>query len=647
MAAQEDLLERSFQLAYFIFPSRAVAVRILSGALNKLKTQRGRENRRAYWRDKYLKRGITRISREEQDALQWLILFESDRFEKEQENAGGQTPESMAIRYIKNVVRMTTAMSSFYVNVGIHRLLHNYSTAETQRLYETVTERYLGADEYRRAKGALMGKLERRFGRLLRTCRTQHGELRFEPSQDQERWADLAEACLRAFIPWSTTRSCPVPSDFGAETAMLPPQLVGATAEKMDHDQVEINRCHAFIDPVCYSRLTRALAFDPPEKKLALPRFFMENTASHNNPDQSQQAPPLTPEERKSVSSQLSAEAARRRKAAAQFVTLAVDGVQCAEMDLSAGSERALEIEEGAELLEIRTSYQGDEVLLATHRVPYTEAQGIAPSRATIFLKGGNALLLDITPATTSVAGEPRRAVVRLSYRPSVLGAWQESHASLWAGIKYALAASLLLAAGWILGAKTGGDYRRLPQVKPPESFVAALPSPSTPSAQQLPTQKPPEQVSSYRLVPDDSIVRGGGGSDVPSVMVPSRPALLRLQLPVGASDGRRSLRATLRPFLAKADILSQSLRKAKSAASGAVATFWVPSTVLESNQDYAVDLRSRNSSGGLEEVNSYTFRAVAEPARGEDRSRSEEPKCSDWSDPACGASASNPLKKE
>jgi hypothetical protein len=648
LAAQEDLLERSFQLAYFIFPSRAVAVRILSGALNKLKTQRGRENRRAYWRDKYLKRGITRISREEQDALQWLIFFESDRFEKEQENAGGQTLKNMAIRYIKNVVRMTTAMSSFYVNVGVQRLLHNYSTAETQRLYETVTERYLGADEYRRAKGALMGKLERRFGKLLRTCRTQHGELRFEASQDQERWADLAEACLRAFIPWSTTRSCcPVPRNFGAETAMLPPQLVGATAEKMDHDQVEINRCHAFIDPVCYSRLTRALAFDPPEKKLALPRFFMENTPSQNKPDQSQQASPLTPDERKTVGSHLSAEAARRRKAAAQFVTVAVDGVQCAGMDLSAGSERALEIEEGAELLEIRTTYQGDEVLLATHRVPYTEAQGIAPSRATIFLKGGNALLLDITPAATSVAGEPRRAVVRLSYRPSVFGAWQENHASLWSGIKYALTASLLLAAGWILGAKTGGDYRQLPHVKPPDSFVAALPSSSTPSAQQLPTQKPPELVSSYRLVPDDSIVRGAGGSDVPSVMVPARPALLRLQLPVGPSDARKSLRATLRPFLTKTDILSQSLRTAKSAASGALATFWVPSTVLESNQDYAVDLRSRKSSGVLEEVNSYTFRAVAESQRGEDRLRSEEPKCSDWSDPACGANASNPLKKE
>jgi hypothetical protein len=648
LAAQEDLLEKGFQLAYFIFPSRAVAVRILSGALNKLKTQRGRENRRAYWRDKYLKRGITRISREEQDALQWLIFFESDRFEKEQEDLGGQTPENMAVRYIKNLVRMTTAMSSFYVNVGVHRLLHNYTTAEAQRVYETVTERYLGADEYRRAKSALMGKLERRFGKFLRTFKTQHGELRFEASQNQEHWADLAEACLRAFIPWSTTKTCcPVPSDFGLESSNLPPRLVGAMAEKTDHDQIEINRCHAFIDPVCYGRLTSALAFDPPNKKLSLPRFFMDDTRSANKPDSSQPAPPLTGEERKTVSSYLSTETARRSRVGAEFVTIVVDGVECAGLALAGETESAFEIEEGAELVEIRTKYQGQDVLLATQRVAYTEAQGFAPSRTTVFLKGGRTLLLDISPAAAPQAEAARRAVVRVNYQPAALRVWRDGHSSLWAGIRYATAATLLVAAGWILGAKTAGVYRHLASVPTQERFVAPLPSTSAQLVQPLPWEKMSELVPSYKLVPDDLVVRGPGGPDVPSVMVPTRPALLRLELRVGAGDARKSLRATLRPFLKKTDILSQNLRKAKAVASGAVATFWVPSTVLESNQDYAVDLCSRNSVGGLEEVSSYTFRAVPEPQRAEERMRPEEPKCQDSSDPVCGVDSSNSLKKE
>jgi hypothetical protein len=601
LAAPDDLLERGFQLAYFIFSSRTAALKILSGALNKLKAQRGRENRRVYWRDKYLKRGITRISRNEQDALQWLILFESDVFEKEQERNGGQTQEEMAIRYIKNLVRMTTAMSSFYVNVGVHRLLHNYTTAEAQRVYETVTERYLGADEYRRAKGVLMGKVERRFGKFLRTCRTQYGELRFEACQDQARWTVLADNCLRAFTPWSTTENCPVPATYGSQPGALPLQLFGGPPDNPNHDRVELNRCHALIDPVCYARLARALAFDPPERKLALPRFFMENTGNNNNSERSPQ--PLSPEERKAISGHLTTEAARRRRARAQFVTVVVDGVECAGITLAGETEHAFEIDEGAELVEIRTVDQGHDVLLATHRVTYTEVQGIAPSSATVSLNSGRKLLLEISP---SLGGELRRALVRLSYTPAI-GVWLARPLSLWTWSKYAVAACALVAVGWTLGARTARDQRQV-GIQQPQKVAVSLPIP-----QQNPASRAVESVPIYKLVPDDVATRGGGGPDVPSVIVPSHPVLLRLDLPIGAGEARKPLRAILRPFLmTKTDLLSQTLRQAKSSPSTTV-SFWVPSTVLDSNQDYAVELRQRSASGGLEGLSSYTFRAIAE----------------------------------
>src|SRR5215470_5610255 len=153
---REDLLEKGFQLAHFLIPNRTIAIQILSAAMSKFKAQRSRETKRAYWRDKYLKRKITRIARDEGDLLQWLIYFAAEDFERQQERAGEQTTSDMVVRYVKYLVQMTTAMSSFYVNVGLHRLLHNYTTSEVQRSYETVTERFLGADEYRRAKSALM-----------------------------------------------------------------------------------------------------------------------------------------------------------------------------------------------------------------------------------------------------------------------------------------------------------------------------------------------------------------------------------------------------------------------------------------------------------------------------------------------------------
>jgi hypothetical protein len=365
------------------------------------------------------------------------------------------------------------------------------------------------------------------------------------------------------------------------------------------------------------------LAFDPPERKLALPRFFMENTGNKNHTDQPQ-APPLTPQERNLISSHLGAEAARRRKANAQFVTVAVDGSECAGLALSGETEHVFEIEDGSELVEIRTVEQGQDVLLATHRVTYTESQGVAPSSATVFLKGRRKLRLDISPA---LAGEPGRALVKLHYTPPALGAWLGRQVSFWNWNKYAVAASVLLAAGWILGAVTGGVYW-LPQLRSSASAQqlaearwraaeAKLHEGSLEfvSQQGLGSVKPRRTVPTYTLVPDDSIVRGPGGTEIPSVIVPSQPGLLRLDLPIGPEEARRSLRATLRLFLHKnTDLLSQRLLETKSASSTGTVAFWVPSTLLDGNHDYAVDLRLRNSSGGQEEVSSYPFHTVAEP---------------------------------
>jgi hypothetical protein len=71
-------------------------------------------------------------------------------------------------------------MSSFYVSIGLYRLLHDYSTAEVRRAYEWVSEHFAGDEEYRAVKGALINRLQERFEKFLRTCRTQRGEVRFE-----------------------------------------------------------------------------------------------------------------------------------------------------------------------------------------------------------------------------------------------------------------------------------------------------------------------------------------------------------------------------------------------------------------------------------------------------------------------------------
>jgi hypothetical protein len=603
--AEEDLLQRGFQLAYFIFPERPQALRILSEAVNKLKTQRGRETRRSYWRDKYLKGRITRITREEADMLQWLIFYESDSHEKEQEGSRQATRESMVLRYIKSLVRMTSAMSSFHVNVGLHRLLHNYSTLEAQRVYESVTDRYLGADEYRRAKSVLMSKLEERFGALLKTSRTQHGEVRFESSDQQAQWTALVDLCLKAFTPWSTCGDCPVPVNFDGQEQRLPSQLSGAGRVDTDQNRIETNRCHAFIDPVCYGRLVRALAIEPPTSKLDLPRFFMENPASSNPSDQPPQAPTLSAEERKTIADFTAEQARRRFKAAPTNLSVIVDGKERAQFDVAGASIRNFAISEGDTVMEIWTQHAGEPLLLAIHKIAYSSDTGIAAQEFSLKFTGGAELQLQISPAANAGEG-PRTAIISLNYRPN---ASDTAGVRKWLRVapKFALASAALVALAWLVG--TAARQHGVTGQPAPADFTQKQQPPSSPTPLVMATS---QGQLSYTLVSDDLATRGSGASGVPSVAVPLHPALIQLELPVTSADVGRSFRATLKPFLKEQEIFAGNQLTAHRTASGAtIVSFKVSSGLLKADGDYMVDLRFHAEHGGLTELGSYTFHAV------------------------------------
>ena len=603
MAGQDDFLERGFQLAYFIFPERSIAIRILTGAMNKLKTQRERESRRVYWRDKHLKRGITRITRDESDTLQWLILSESDAYEQQQEDRGGQTLKDMVLRYIKTLVRAGTAMSSFYVNIGLHRLLHSYSTAEVQRLYEVVTDRYPGADEFRRAKSMLMSKLLDRFGDLLRTSRAQHGELRFETEDESMRWAGLADACLKAFTPWSTVQVCPLPRDFDAGSAPLPPRLSGDGQMNIDPNLVEINRCHVFIHPICCGRLARALALEPPQEKLAVPRFHMENNKQDHSPKQG--LSPLTSEERASIHDLLSRQASRRESARPDSARIVVDGTQRVQMPLNSCTERAFVIQEGAELIELWSrDANGEDLLLGIYPIAYTQSQGIAEQHIVLYRNRGRRLHLGILPEPPSPSNDqPARAIVTLQSQPGLAAAWLSGKAAWrWGLAAGSLAtAVLLLGIGWLLGSKSH------------TAKVASAPPASTPitttqkTVQPVP-RAPVETARSYRLIPDELITRGGEGASLPVIEVHEAPSLIILELPVGQEDAHKSFRASLKRFSGSAALLMEDSLRAEHTASGWTVNFPVPARLLQAGHDYTVHLDIHGLAATSGGVGSYTF---------------------------------------
>jgi hypothetical protein len=594
--APVELLQRSFELAYFILQDRFSAINVLIRALEELRVLSRREMKRLYWRDKRGARPVRRIARSDVDLLQWLIMFESEADERAQERAGNVPLRIMAIRYVKHLVQITAALSSFYVNVGVGRLLHSYSTPEVQRAYEMLTSRFLGADEYRRAKSVLMDKINHRFSGFVKVVRVEHGELRFEIARDQEQWGKVIADSLKAFTPWSTHGRC---AQFTILNGGNSPTIAYKSSDK-DQNEVEMGCCHILIEPSCYGRLMKELGFDSPDRKLALPRFVMpeKHDQSDDNTNQSSHPPELSQEDLDHIERRLAATDARRRHINPRTVTIAIDGVEHTRLDLSQKAQVEIGLEAGASLIEIRGEDERGELLLATHVISY-ENNTFEPTRATATLKNGK-LKFGVTPIATLGVGPPR-AILSLNYqpkfqltRPSL--AWQRIKASGKTVRAYALAALVTGVVGWaVAGAFYAHKIRVLEQ-----QLQQAHGNPQ----QVLPTAA--RAILSYRLTSDDQSVRGGGMSGVPEISLQPHPSAISLELPLRKAAAKaEGYSAELKTFAGDQTLITQNFVPATTTDSGPVIELVVPADLLKVGTYYTVLLHSS------ERTDHFTFKVV------------------------------------
>ena len=596
--ASVELLQASFQLAYFILPDRSTAIDILVRALEKLRVRSRREIKRLYWRDKHAERPVRRIAHSDLDMLQWLIMFESEEDERAQERAGNPSLRSMAIRYIKHLVQVTTALSSFYVNVGLTRLLHNYTTAEAQRIYEMLMCRYPGPDEYRRAKAALMDKMSQRFAGFVKITRVEHGELRFETFEDQKRWAGLVDDCLRSFTPWSTQGHC---SQF--VTANGGNTKVASTYRAADTDQneMEMRCCHILIEPACYSGLLKEMAFDPPATKLALPRFVMTEKQEKNSDNGTQplRPPDLSQDDLDKIQRRLAATDARRRNINPRIVTIVIDGVEQTQLDLAQKTQLQIGLEAGASLIEIRGEDERGELLLATHLVSYVNNE-FEFSRATAtFAHGG--LKLGVTPIATLGQGPPR-ALLSLNYRPDFQftrpwTAWRDFR-SPWRTIRaYALAGLAIALIGWgVAGAFYAHRVKVLEQ---------QLQHAHGNQQQLLPTAA--RAIVSYTLTRDDQRVRGVETAGIPEISLRLHSSAVSLELPLPQTVEARSYSAELKTFTADRTLMTQNYLQPTRTDAGWVVEIVLPADLLKPDTYYTVHLHSPDR------ADHFTFRVVAD----------------------------------
>ena len=481
----EEVLNKAYRLAYFLQQDKGTATRIVATATLKLNVAMAVQSKRLYYIP------VGRSSRGESrrtdgirnkalfsdlHLLQRLIYIESEPYERQKERAAQAAPpgvsavgdpasdEDLLVYFIKHLVRITTKRNAFYVTLGVSRLLHSYSTLETMEIYNAVIgepERVKDDYYYRSRKAVLMQELIQRFGQLIRACRRQRGEERFETQPGSNEHRSLVKECLRLFTPWDT--QCPVPADFDPFKSVIASLTSKSGA---DENRIEISRIHSVLHPVCFARLIAGFGYSPPETRMELPRFFAHHDEDDQSPPQQRSAPAdMSAEDLAEITDMLADQSRRRRRSSPTgVIRIMVDGVERGRLNPAEQSSVSFSAEEDAELLEVTTTDSSGDLLLATHVfTPATDAQQ-GTIVYSIRLEGGQDLSLSITRRPSDANGgpdllikfgyqetDPRRAArlwwkwlgIRLSPErdPDAQGLWGGARISP----RYILAGSVLL----------------------------------------------------------------------------------------------------------------------------------------------------------------------------------------------------------
>lgn len=494
MASMDELLDRAFQLAHFIHRDEEVAKCIALKAAETLDAALLKDDKRRY----YLLRRNSRskVSLGELARLQCLVFVESEQYERHREQEGqasGQplNQETMIVHFVKHLVRITVRRKSLYVTLGISRLLHNYSTADTVELYGVVlqsADRVPDDDYFRACKATLMRELKERFGGLLNVTRGARGEERFVTHDNPSRFVTLVHECLRQFTPWGTR--CVVPENFNAQTGELPELQFYGNDPDEEHP-IEANRFHATLDPVCFDRLVKSLGREAPEKRLEIPMFAFgqveDGDAGRGPAAMSENLPPtLSHKDRRLMTQHLERQSRRRKNSMGGTLRVLVDGEECARLDGERNDQTRFDISDGAELIEVRATDTQGELLLAAHMLEYEILRNaLKPQQVEFAPEGGQRLALTITP-TGEAAGsvEIRYFVPSYSLLSRFKSWFWPSGDGNW--LKPVLVYALLLIAAGLL-------FNRLARKEGGNEIVVVVPSPS-PSVTVTPT--PVEQPS-------------------------------------------------------------------------------------------------------------------------------------------------------
>lgn len=288
---------------------------------------------------------------------------------------------------------------------------------------------------------------------------------------------------------------------------------------------------------------------------------------------------------------------ARRRNVNPRMVTIFIDGVEQAHVDLSQQSQLQIALEAGASLIEVRGEDERGDLLLATHVISYANDAFDSSAESTT-LSSGN-LKFEVMPIATLGPGPPR-AILALAFRPRVRWTrpwliWRELADGRPTIRTYALAG---LAMALLGAAVTGAVYSYKMKVLEQRLQQAQR------SQQQLaPTAA--RAIISYTLIRDDQRVRGSQTVPIPEISLSLRSAAISLELPLGQTTRTGSYTAELKAFTGEQTLMIQNVLRPARSDGGETVEIIVPADLLTANTYYTVHLHSSDR------TDHFTFKVV------------------------------------
>lgn len=422
----QEATASAFGLAHFIHRDRFLALEITKDALSALASHMRPQRKRVYYRlrgrstGESVLKARTKISLEDHQKLQLVLYLYSERIERQQEaewtnceaptspslSKTGQfdtptliprmlpgkraddaracatklisrqiTQEDWLVRFIKHLIAISVIRSSFYVTLGVGRVLYNYTTEEAARLYDAViqdSDRMKDAQYFRKRRTqVLMKQLKERFGDVLQTSTVAHGEERFVSESQAEGFIPITNLCLEMFTPWRT--NCVLPEKWNPMNDQIDELYFQDNDPDKEHP-IDVQRMHTLIHPNCFERLTIALGLASPNERLEIPMFFWNQSRINDQSGgdsgsgsgaQRTGSTPLTDSELRQIEEAVKKTSARRKKAKPDAVTVMVDGVERESIRLNQRPPVRFHVDEFARLIEIR-SRDDEELLLGT-----------------------------------------------------------------------------------------------------------------------------------------------------------------------------------------------------------------------------------------------------------------------------------------